>query len=320
MAYLILDRKLFIISIINLFLAYKIYDYLKVEEKKIVRIPIVMNTSNEYIYQTLITLSSLSENSNKDNKYNIYILIPKKFLIDYRLKILQIEIKYRNVNIKLIESEPPFVKFDNYNSKFSKFFLHLLIPGYDKLIYINSETLVFSDLEELFNINLEQNYFVGFLSNDNNTIYNNFELPTEKRINTNVLLINTKKLNEDNRIKELNNILNKYKDNYIFNEKEMINIIFNNETDVLPSKYGIPNFDNIDEGLKYNELINENYRYEINEFIAAYYEPSIIDLFCKPWEQGNKCKQSDAWWYYAKKNTFYDEIKEKYGKLFPEIK
>lgn len=316
MAYFILDRKLFIVSIINLFLAYKIYEYIKVEEKKIIRIPIVMDTSKELIYQTLITLSSLSENSNKENKYDIYILIPKNFLIDYRLKILQIELKYRNINIKLIESEKPYVKFENYNSKFSKFFLHLLIPDYDKLIYINSETLVLSDLEELFNIDLGENYFYGFSSNDNNSIYNNFNLSTEKRINTNVMLINTKKLSEDNRISELNNIYNDYKDNLNMNEKVMINIIFNNETSILPAKYGMPNFNSVDAGLKYNENLSENYRYETEEFIAAFYEPYILDLYCKPWQFGNECKHHEAWWYYAKKNTFFDEIKTKFGKLF----
>ena len=42
---------IFIESILNLFLAYKIYDYIKASEKKIIRIPIAMNTSNEYIYK-----------------------------------------------------------------------------------------------------------------------------------------------------------------------------------------------------------------------------------------------------------------------------
>ena len=46
------NEREFIISIINLFIAYKLYDYLKVEEKKTIRIPIAMNTSNDYIYQT----------------------------------------------------------------------------------------------------------------------------------------------------------------------------------------------------------------------------------------------------------------------------
>ena len=98
------------------------------------------------------------------------------------------------------------------------------------------------------------------------------------------------------------------------NEKVMINIIFNNETLILPAKYGIPNFHNIEEILKYNENINENYKYEKDEIIAAFYEPSIVDLICKPWEHGNKCGQNEAWWYYAKKNKFYEEIKEIFQK------
>ena len=151
------------------------------------------------------------------------------------------------------------MKFDNYNSKFSKFFFHLLIPGYDKLIYINWDTLIFSDLEELFNIDLEDNYFCGFSSYDNNSIYDNFNLTIEKRINTNILLINTKKLSEDNKVEELKQIYKKYKENPNMNEKAMINIIFNNDTSILPAKYGMPNFDSIDIGLNYNENISENY-------------------------------------------------------------
>jgi lipopolysaccharide biosynthesis glycosyltransferase len=316
MAYLILDRKLFVISILNLFLAYKIYDYIKASEKKILKIPIAMNTSNEYIYQTLITLTSLAENANKDNIYNIHILIPKNFLIDYRLKILQFELKYKNINIIIIESEEPYVKFENYNSKFSKFFFHLLIPGYDKIIYINYNTLILSDLEELFNINLEENYFSGFLSNDNNTLYNNYNISLNKSINTDVLLINAKKLKEDNKINEFKKIYNKFKDKNL-NEKLMINIIFYNDTGILPPKYGMPNFDNVDIGLNYNEKISDICKYEKEEFISSFYEPIIIDLvICKPWEKGKKCKQSDAWWYFAKKNEYFNEIKEKYGTLF----
>ena len=123
-------------------------------------------------------------------------------------------------------------------------------------------------------------------------------------------------MNEDNKIDELKEIYSKYKENKNMNEKVMINIIFNNDTTILPPKYGMPNFDIVDIGLKYNENISENYRYDKDEFIASFYEPSIIDLFCEPWKHGNKCKHNEAWWYYAKKNTFYDEIKEKYGELF----
>ena len=315
MAYLILDRKLFIVSILNLFLAYKIYEYIQASEKKVIRIPIAMNTSNEYIYQTLVTLTSLSENSNKDNIYDINILIPKNFLIDYRLKILQFELKYKNINIILIESEKPYVKFDDYDSNFSKFFIHLLIPKYDKMIYINWNTLIFSDLEELFNTNLEENYFSGFLSDDNNTIYNNFNISLNKSINTDVLLINTKKLKEDNKINEFKKVFNKYKDKNL-DEKLMINIIFYNDTGILPPKYGMPNFENVDVGLNYNEKISDLCKYDKEEFIPSFYEPIIIDLFCKPWEKGKSCKQSDAWWYFAKKNEYFNEIKERIGKLF----
>ena len=123
-------------------------------------------------------------------------------------------------------------------------------------------------------------------------------------------------MSENNKIEQFKNIYNKYKENEKMNEKVMINIIFKNETMILPPKYGMPNFENVDLGLKYNEKIKEIYRYEKDEFISAFYKPFINVFICKPWENGNKCKQSDAWWYYAKKSKYFNEIKEKYGKLF----
>ena len=50
-------------------------------------------------------------------------------------------------------------------------------------------------------------------------------------------------------------------------------------------------------------------------YISAYFKPTIIEFICKPWELGNKCQNNEAFWYYAKKSAYFDEIKEIYGKL-----
>ena len=121
--------------------------------------------------------------------------------------------------------------------------------------------MIFEDLEELFNIDLKDNYFLGFLNNDNNT-YNNLNLTVEKNIKTNVLLINIKKLKENNYQKEFKNLYIKYKDNKEMNEDIMINILFKDNIGILPAKYGMPNFNNSDVALEYNKNITDIYRYE----------------------------------------------------------
>ena len=121
--------------------------------------------------------------------------------------------------------------------------------------------MIFEDLEELFNIDLKDNYFLGFLNNDNNT-YNNLNLKIEKNIKTNVLLINIKTLKENNYKKKFKNLYIKYKDNKEMNEEIMINILFKDNIGILPGKYGMPNFNNSDVALEYNKNITDIYRYE----------------------------------------------------------
>ena len=314
MVSLLIDKKILFISIIKIFLAYKLYFYFKTLEKSTITIPIVIKIDNQILYPSIVTITSLIENSNKDNNYEIFILIPKNFMIDNRLKLLTLETKYKNLKIYLVESEEPYVKIRHYKSNYYKIFLPFLIQNYDKIIYLNWNTLVFEDLEQLFNMDVNNYYFLGFLNGDD-TAYLNLSLKIEKSININVLIINMKKLKENNFQKEFKKLYIKYKNNKIMNEQIMINVLYQNYIGILPEIYGMPNFDNADIALEYNKKIKEIYRYEKNNFISAYYKPIVMDLICRPWELGDKCQNNEAWWYYAKKSNYYEEIMIKYGKV-----
>ena len=56
-------------------------------------------------------------------------------MINNRLKLLTLEVKYKNIKINLVESEEPFVKIKNYKSNYYKLYLPSLIPNYDKIIF-----------------------------------------------------------------------------------------------------------------------------------------------------------------------------------------
>jgi lipopolysaccharide biosynthesis glycosyltransferase len=234
-------------------------------------------------------------------------------MIDCRLKLLTLEVNYRNIKINLVESEEPFVKIKHYKPNYYKIFLPSLIQKYEKLILLDWNTLVFEDLEQLYNLNLEDNYFLGFMNNNYNS-YLNLNFSIDKSIKTNVLLINMKKLKENNYQKEFKNLYLKYKDNSDMNEEIMINVLYQNYIGILPAKYGMPNFANVDLALEYNQKIKEFYRYEQNDFISAYHKPIVMEYTCSPWDLGNKCHNSESWWNYAGKTIYYEEIKKKYGK------
>ena len=317
---IILDKKLLIVSIINLFIAYKLYFYIMPKEKEITTIPIAIKIDNEHFYESIITLTSLIENISPDTIYDINILVPNNFMINNRLKLLTLEVKYKNIKIFLIESEEPFVKIKNFRSFYYKIFLPYLIPNFDKVIFLHWNTLIFAGLEQLYNMDLKDNFFLGFLNNENN-IYNNLNdlnIKIEKSIKTNILLVNMKKLKENNYHKEFKNLYLKYKDNKEINEEILINIVYKDKIGILPAKYGMPNFNSTDLALEYNNKINEIYRYDKNEFISAYYKPIVMNFICEPLKYGNKCYNYEAYWFYTKKSEYYDEMKSIYGKIMEE--
>ena len=297
------SKKLIIISLVNLFLSYKLYQYIKerTQEKRIL-IPIAMILENDSVYQGIMLITSILENSNKDTDYEFYILLPMKFYIDNRHKLLTLEVKYKNSKIHLIQP------FEKYILPF-KLNLFSLIPNNDKIIFLNNNTLVNKDLTDLYKTDIEDFYYAGVINNDKEKFSNKINL--NRTIDTSVMLINLKKIRDNESMKnKLIQLYNKYQQDDL-----IINIICNSDNlKILDSKYAMQNFDNVDLANDFNKKITNEYRYDEKEFISSYYDPVISVLNCKPWEN-YKCEKSEIWWYYAKKSDFFDEIKNLYSNI-----
>ena len=300
------SKKLIIISLVNLFLSYKLYQYIKerTQDKKLI-IPIAMTLENNSVYQGIILITSILENSNIDTDYEIYIILPLKFSIDNRHKLLTLEVKYKNSKIHLIQPiEKNILPF--------KLNLFSLIPKRDKIIFLNDNTLINKDLTDLYKTDIEEFYYAGVINNDIDKFSNKIKL--NRTIDTSVMLINLKKIRDSQIMK--NKIIQLYDK---FQQDDLvINIICNlDNCKILEAKYAMQNFDSADLANEYNKKLISEYRYEDVKFIGFYYEPVISVLNCKPWEN-YKCQKSEIWWYYAEKSDFFEDIKSFYPNI--EIK
>ena len=71
-------------------------------------IPIALSTDNNYIFPTIVTITSILENAAPLTYYDIYILLSSDFNEESKYKLLKIKDHYQCGNITLINMKDEF--------------------------------------------------------------------------------------------------------------------------------------------------------------------------------------------------------------------
>ena len=308
------------------------YDYspeLKVDNKEI---NIITNMNNKYLYPSLVSIHSSLKNSNKNEKNLIYHILCPDDIRRSNINKLKSLIDVYPSNLALI--------FYNMGNLFSKYkrnrfsevtFYRLLSPIFiplERIIYLDSDVLIFEDLQEMYNLPFNNNYILGFLDLLNYGV-DYLGLNSEKYINAGVLLINLDKIRNDNKCFEMLYMAKNYK-KLNNNDQTIINYVLYPNIGLLPFKYGIFNFDSIFD-IKYLYLNRIRQKLSFTELVSAYKTPSIMHYtLCVPkiWYSESKfvnkftrsgtikpikCKKyHDIWMEYAKNTSFYKDIVKLY--------
>lgn len=125
-------------------------------------IPIFFAVDDKYIPFLAVALQSLIENSSENNCYSIKILYTN-ISEENQNKILKYERK--NVNIEFVDLNYYIDKIKDklytrdYYSKTTYFrlFIPELYPQYDKVLYLDSDIVILSDIADLYNVDIEDN-------------------------------------------------------------------------------------------------------------------------------------------------------------------
>ena len=308
------------------------YDFSHQLKKDNNEIHILINMNNKYIYPTLVSINSALKNSNKNKNTLVYhVLCPNDIRRSFLKKLKSLLNFYpKNLIIVIYSMGNLFNRYKG--SRFSEVtFYRLLSPIFiplKKIIYLDSDVLVFKDLEEMYNLSFNNNYILGILD------YLSFGtdylgLNSEKYINAGVLLINLEKIRKDNKYYEMLYMYKTFK-KLNNNDQTIINYVLYPNIGKLPPKFGIFNFNSIFD-IKYLYLQKIRQNMNLTEIINAFKDPVIIHYtLCNPkvWYSNSKfvtkytregtikklkCQKYHSIWIESAKNTsFYDEIAKFY--------
>ena len=293
--------------------------------KKGIIVPVLLATDRNYLFQTGVTIQSVVENASPNNTYKFYIFMPESPLDEDKVLFNRIieanRPKKVSINYIIIDTDKYFKKAVMRIEHISKpTFYRLIAAGilkdYDKLVYLDSDVIVESDISDYFSINIDNYYVAGvkatsYVSAKNGNIKYCQEngLPAiDQYINAGVILMNLKQIRENDLEKEF---LARVPKGYRSQDQDIINGVCYNHILHIPYKYNcqISKYEQDYVSLLKvfsEEIVNEAH----NAPCIIHYASSI-----KPWNNLD-CILAERWFRYAKKlpefSVFYEKCLDSY--------
>ena len=181
----------------------------------------------------------------------------------------------------------------------------------DRIIYLDSDILIFKDLYEMYQTSFQNNYVLGFLDIFSEGV-DYLGLKSEKYINAGVILLNLKEIRRDKKHYELLYMALNHK-KLKHQDQTVINYILYPKIGLLPFKYGIFNFPT-EFDIKYLYLKTVRQKLDITELLNAIKNPSLMHfVLCYPkvWEKNSRYNG-----YSTRNGTIYKNLCDKFHNIW----
>lgn len=283
-------------------------------------VSVAMALDKNYALPTLVVLTSIFENANKNTKYIIYLLCSNDVKLEHKEALLKLKEKYSK-NCKSINIIEMGDSYKSANSKglvtaaYYRLALSSLIKNTNKIIYLDGDTLILDDLSGFYNLDMKDLYYRGLLDHVSYGL-KEFAIEDDHYICSGVMLINLEKLRQDNIEQKFNEFIRENNEKLKQHDQTVINAVCYKNIDILPAKIGMFNYFKNNRALRsYVNSLKAKNKYTLDEAIEAFKNPTVIHCVDKPWVNSN-FYFADVWWEYAKKTDLKDEIYQTYENAF----
>ena len=198
-------------------------------------IHIFFASDNNFVLPLYNALSSILRNANAQDNLNFYILDKdisenNKNKIKNLKKVKPFNIEYIKINDALFK-DCPLLKICGHISlqTYYRYIIPRVKPNLPKVLYLDCDILVKSSLSDLWNTDLKDTYCgaVQELYKDSNIDARRLNVKTY--FNAGVLLLNNKKMIEDNTTDELFRVTKDLYEsgNLVYQDQDVLNVVFN---------------------------------------------------------------------------------------------
>lgn len=205
---------------------------------------ICLISDDNYVMPTCVTIQSIVDSISKTDIYIIHILASSLSQSAVsQFKNLQNERVH--INIVEVDATYTFNNFHNFEEEticsasiasLFKFLLPNIFFNLDKILYLDGDIIVKYGLDEIYDTDIDD--FYGAAVIDSGSIYFKHEFVKKVRnyFNSGVLLLNLKKL-RDNNIPQMLCRIKKELNDKLLMDQNVFNLVFDNKIRLLPIKY-----------------------------------------------------------------------------------
>ncbi len=263
------------------------------------KIHIFYACDDNFVKFTIVSFESMKRNASRDFKYHIHVLHTnvaketEKTLLGMADE--NFTVSFDNVSSYLDGLCETLPIRDYYsNTTYYRMFIADMFPELDKVIYIDSDTIVQGDISKLFAYDVS-NYDVAACHEQamvqidvyGNYVEKNLGIDRNAFFNAGILLINCRRFREYKVLENFVRLLGIY--NFrVTQDEDYLNIICRDHVLWLPQTWN-------------TEVIGE-IPYPIEEANIIHYI-----MVSKPWHYED-CRYGDIFWHYAKMTPVYGEI------------
>lgn len=264
--------------------------------------------NDKYVPQLTVVLASIMLNTQRRVKAYIF----NSNLTDTsKLKLHKLRMTFKNLALEFVHVAPdtmaslkltiPYISSETYY----RYLIADMLPGTDKILYIDADTVVNGDIGPVYDMEIGENYMAGvpdlFISDikykpeikfDNNELY----------VNAGVLLMNLEKIRDDNLGGRLFDTTAALGDKIKFQDQDIINIVCRGKICEIDSIYNYTSHNIRREKEKFRRAVIIHYTGEN-----------------KPWLETSKHKMKDIYTHYQKQTEKMMNKKIKVALLIDEF-
>ena len=262
-------------------------------------IPIFYACDENFAKYTLVSITSLMDNANKDYFYHIHILnsgLPMKSQEMLRdVECENVEISFVDVSeyIETIKKKLPLRDYYDL-STYYRLFISTMFPELDKIIYIDSDTIVMGDIQKLYSVEMGDNY----ISASHDLVMEQTEVFGEyvekvlginryEYFNAGVIVINSKAFRQKDILNKFIKLLGEYRF-VVTQDQDYLNVLCKDNVFWISQEWNAETCCRIS---------CDDSEIKILHYIMAE----------KPWNY-KECKYSEFFWKYAKRTKVISEI------------
>lgn len=272
-------------------------------------------SDRKYLPYMMVSINSAIENKNEKTKYNIYV-IAKDFNQEDIEKIKQIE--QEKVKINIITAREKTLdyshlgRFSSFKTAMQKIFLPDYLKDIDKVLYLDSDTIVQKDLSKLYNTNMRNIYIAA---TKDGLMYQYPEHIKEVGLewrnfyfNSGIMLLNLKEMRQNNLVDKSIQYFNNH--NEVFADQDILNVVTKDKVKEISYRYNVNSTFFEEESASF---LSNFFKEKVPQTSREVYDDAVILHFAghKPWtEWFNHSYLKPLWYEYA------NRTKEKYKITF----